>query len=236
MMLPCLCSAGTADLLRQADLAYAANTPGSIQESLSLYEQVLEERPHSFEANWKAARAARFVAETAKRRGVDNWEGICSRFGKKGMEYASKAIELRPERVEGHFYYGLSVGNYADGVSIFTAIGQGLKGKTQTHLEKAVEIDKTYEQATPVLALGRFWEILPWPMRDRDKALDLYREAQDLIPEDSRFRQELQVYLGGLLLDMGDHAQEARNLLQEAARGESAYFRDWAGRILQEHK
>jgi hypothetical protein len=73
-------------------------------------------------------------------------------------------------------------------------------------------------------------------MRDRDKALDLYREAQDLIPEDSRFRQELQVYLGGLLLDMGDKEQEARNLLQEAARGESAYFRDWAGRILQEHK
>jgi hypothetical protein len=39
------------------------------------------------------------------------------------MKYAQKAGELDPAKPEGYYYYGLNVGIYSDGVSIFTALG-----------------------------------------------------------------------------------------------------------------
>ena len=43
------------------------------------------------------------------------------------MHYAQKAIDLEPNKPEGYYYYGLSVGIYADGVSVLTALREGLK-------------------------------------------------------------------------------------------------------------
>lgn len=236
LVMPCLCQVHAADLLARADRLCSKKTLQDMRQCLELTAQAAASSPESYEANWKAARAARFVAEYSKRRNVEGWQDICARLGRKGMAFAKKAVELEPDRVEGHFYYGLCVGNYSDGVSIFTAIGEGLKGKARRHLEKACAIDKTYEDATPVLALGRFWQILPWPMRDRDKALTCYQEALELIPDGSPFRQELYVYLGELLLDMGQKEQKARRLLQRAAAGDNRYFSDWAQRLLKANR
>ena len=89
------------------------------------------------------------------------------------MGFAEKAITLAPDKVEGYYYYGLSVGIYSDGVSILTALSEGLKNKTQQSFETAYKIDKTYNRGGPMLSLGRFWTVLPWPMNDEDKAPDL---------------------------------------------------------------
>jgi hypothetical protein len=43
---------------------------------------------------------------------------------------------------------------------------------------KAYAIDKNYKQGGPMLSLGRFWSVLPWPLRDRPKGLDYFREYQ----------------------------------------------------------
>ena len=82
------------------------------------------------------------------------------------MDYAQKAIDLQPGKPDGHFYYGVSAGTYSDGVSIATVFTEGLKNKTQTSSEKAYAY-KTYEQGGPILALGRFWTVLPWPLITR---------------------------------------------------------------------
>ena len=52
------------------------------------------------------------------------------------MHYAERAIDLNKKGVQGYFYYGLCVGSYSDGVSILTALREGLKGKTQRALKK----------------------------------------------------------------------------------------------------
>jgi len=205
-----------------------------LKQSLDSYEQAAAAHPDSYEANWKAARSCRFYAEFSKRQGVEGWEELCARFGKKGMRFAQRAFELEPDKVEGHFFYGLCVGTYSDGVSIFTALKEGLKDKTRKHLERAYEIDKHYRHGTPALALGRYWEILPWLAgQDTDKALEYYREAQEIMPQDSRFRPELNVYLGGLLLEEGRNEDEARQLLQAAAASGDPYFSRQARDLLE---
>ena len=150
------------------------------------------------------------------------------------MKYGDKAIELNPKGVEGHYYYGLNVGIYSDGVSIITALRKGLNGKTQSSFEKAYEIEKTYDNSGPTIAVGRFWFVLPWPLNDKKKSLKFLRESQKTAPNSISG----QLYLGEALLDRdkeGDKA-EAKALLQKVAQCDIKYFRDWAKRLLADLK
>ena len=99
-------------------------------------------------------------------------------MGKKGMGYAQKAIDMQPDKPNGYYWYGVNVGIYSDGVSILTALKEGLKDKTQNSFEKAYQLDKMYEEAGAILALGRFWYVLPWPLNDKELSEKYYREYQ----------------------------------------------------------
>jgi hypothetical protein len=223
------------ELLAEADSLYDQGGLERYKRAIDLYLKVLESAPSDYEANWKCARAHRQYGEEAKRQGVHDWEGICGRYGKEGMKYAQRAIEQRPDQPDGHYYYGLSVGIYSDGVSVVTAVRQGLKGKTQS-LEKAYELDKMYDGAGPILALGRFWAVVPWPFRDRQKALRYYREFE--ATEYFVAKVQAKVYLAELLLELdgkGNRA-EAKALLEQAKQSDEEYFRDWARNLLAEIK
>ena len=133
------------DTITQADALFEKGditNIASILESISLYIKAVEANPNSYEANWKCARAHREYADHALEGEHEGWEDICKEYGKKGMGYAEKAQELEPEKVEGHYYYGLSAGTYSDGVSILKALREGLKGSTQDAFYDAYEIDK----------------------------------------------------------------------------------------------
>jgi hypothetical protein len=221
------------DLLKQADALYEKGDLDGYGEAADLYLKALEANPDDYELNWKCARAHREYGDEAQEKDVKDWKKICARFGKEGMKYAQRAIELAPDRVEGQYYYGLSVGIYADGVSILTAIAEGLKGKTQKGFEKAYELDKHYNDAGPILSLARFWAVLPWPMKDKKKSLAYYREYQKT--EHFEGNEEAYIFLAELLMDMGgkENKTEARILLEKAAKSENSYFKDWAIRLLK---
>jgi hypothetical protein len=224
--------AGTA--LTDADALYASAGLENYRAAIPLYEKAVAEEPNNYDALWKCARAHREYGNEVKKQGGPDWEDLCAQHGKAGMQYAEQAIALAPEKVEGHYYFGLSVGIYSDGVSILTALGEGLKNKTQESFEKAYAIDKTYKQGGPMLSLGRFWTVLPWPMDDEDKALAYFREFQSAgFLEDS---VEGKVYFAELLMNIGgqDNETEARQLLQAAAQSPEAYYAEWAKRLLQE--
>lgn len=224
----------TAVDLSQADSVYEKGGLENYKASIELYLQAVEQNPEDFEANWKCARAYREYGEEAKKQEVAGWKKICAEYGKAGMQYARKAFELFPDKPDGHYYYGLCVGIYSDGVSILTALAEGLKDKTQSSFEKTYALDKMYDEAGPILALGRFWSVLPWPFRDRQKALRYLREFQ----ETAYFagKDQAKLYLAELLLaiDEDDNRQAAENLLRQAAQSDEKYYRNWAKRLLSE--
>ena len=223
------------DLVSKADKIFNKGDYENTQafkKSYELYKKALNNNPDSYELNWKASRSSREYAKYSKQRKVDGWEDICVKYGKNGMEYAKKAINIEPDKIEGHFYYGLSVGTYSDGVGIITAVKDGLKDKTKKHLTRAYEINKNYNDATPVLALGRFWQILPLWYDDPDRSLELFKEADKLMPEDSEYRPELHVYWGKLMLDQGIDQEKAKNLLKKAKNSDNPYFSQRAEEIL----
>ncbi len=226
------------DYLEQADefftKGYYEGGSQHHKKSFDLAMQAVKSGDNSYEAYWRVARGARSYAEEIKRENLNDpekWKAACVEYGSIGMDYGDRAIQLNPQRVEGWLYYGLSVGNYADGVSIITAVKEGLVGKTRSSFEKAYEIDKQYMWGAPLTALGRMWNILPWPLKNNKKALKYLREAQQLVPDNP----EGQVYLGIVLLeskDKNDHA-EARTILNRAKKAKISYFADWAARELE---
>lgn len=225
-----------ADYVAEADSAFTRGGLDGYKQAIELYEKALAENPDSYEANWKCARAYREYGDEAKAQKIEGWKDICAKYGKTGMQYAQKAVELDPGKPDGHYYYGLNVGIYADGVSVLTALAEGLKGKTQTSFEKTYEINKMYKDAGPMLSLGRFWAVLPWPMHDRKKSLQYYREYQ--ATEYFADNLEAHFYVGEVLYEIGGEKNkaEAKDLLEKAAKSKDPYFRDKAQELLAKIK
>ncbi|MBW2004376.1 MAG: hypothetical protein JRI72_07125 [Deltaproteobacteria bacterium] len=221
------------DYLFMADGLYEQGGEENYKRSIDVYLKALKENPNDYEANWKCARAYREYGETIKRQAGEGWKKACAKYAKEGMKYAQKAIEKEPDKPDGHYYYGLNVGIYSDGVSIFTALAEGLKSKTQRSFEKSYGLNKMYNEAGPILALGRFWAIVPWPYKDKKKALKFYREYQK-----TRYfneKAEGKIYLAELLLELKgkENKEEAKALLQKASQSDEKYFIDWAERLLR---
>jgi len=205
------------------------------KKAFGIYQSLAERNPKCFEFHWKCAKACRKYGYQARKLEIANWKDICAEYGKRGMRYAEKAIRLAPEKPQGYLFYAVNVGTYADGVSVFTALREGLKDKTLNNLQKAYEIDKTLEKGGPILCLGRFWHKVPWPFRDEEKALDYYREYQQ-----SPFfgkRIEGHVFLAELLLDKWGraHKREAKELLEAAlSKADEPYWRKQVRELLDE--
>jgi tetratricopeptide (TPR) repeat protein len=228
--------AAAVDYLPEADKVFDQGGLENYKKSIDLYVKAVEQAPDDYEANWKCARAYREYADTAKKKGIEDWKDICARYGKTGMQYAQKAIELKPERPEGYYYYGLNVGIYSDGVSILTALSEGLKGKTQQSFEKAYAINKMYKEGGPMLSLGRFWAVLPWPLRDRKKALAYYREYQ-ATPYFAA-NTEARLFLAELLIQIGGdkNKAEAKGYVEKGLNSNDLYLKNYAGRLSAELK
>jgi tetratricopeptide (TPR) repeat protein len=219
------------DDLAEADKIFDQGGIENYKKSIELYVKAVDQQPDDYEAAWKCARAHREYADKAKKKGVEGWKEICAQYGKAGMQYAQKAIELKPQRPDGHYYYGLNVGIYSDGVSIFTALKEGLKDKTQQSFEKTYEINKMYKDGGPMLSLGRFWAVLPWPLRDRDKSLAYYREYQET--QFFATNTEAQLFLAELLIQIGgdENETEAKGYVENGLKSDDPYFLDWAKRM-----
>ncbi len=222
-----------ADYVADADSLFDQGGLDNYLQAIALYKKALGQNPDSYDANWKCARAHREYGNSAKTEKVDGWKKICAQYGKEGMNYAQKATELEPEKPGGYYYYGLNVGIYSDGVSIFTALSEGLKDKTQKSFEKTYALDKMYKEAGPMIALGRFWQVLPWPMRDRKKSLKYYREYQGTKYFADNI--EVHVYLGELLIQIGgkENKAEAKGYLEKAANSDDTFYKERAKELLK---
>jgi len=220
------------DTIAQADALFEkgdiTNT-SSILESIPLYIKAVEANPDSYEANWKCARAHREYANLNLEQESEDWENICKKYGKDGMVYGEKAIELEPDKVEGQYYYGLCIASYSDGVSILKALKEGLKGSTQDAFYAAYEIDKMFEDGGPILAIARFWHQLPFPLRNKKRAEKYFDEHHESFPDDP---QGL-VYFAELLIDR-KKKDEAKPLLEKAVAGDEPYYIKRAKELLED--
>jgi hypothetical protein len=200
------------------------------KKALDLCMKAVEKDPNNFKANWLCAEACREYGLETEHLDLDDWKDICIKYSTLGRKCAEKAITLQPRKPNGYYFYGLNVGIYADAVSIFTALKEGLKNKTQENFEIAYKLDKTFDTGGPIVAIGRFWHVLPWVAGgDEDKALEFYREYQKTEFFSTPDGLEGHIYLAEILMDSRKTKEEAKQLLQEASKLTNDKF--WQNRI-----
>lgn len=137
---------------------------GKALDAIPLYEEARTLGAPEFEVEWRLASTYFWAGENTK----DDEKLV--EYGEKGVKHAEKAAKLEPDRVEGHYYTAVCWGTYSHGVSILTAIRQGIEKKFLKAATKAKDIDPKFEDGAPLNALGRFYYELPWPKRDLEKS------------------------------------------------------------------
>ena len=181
--------------------AQAAADPANLSEMDSLWtrrdepeamkalewkvQEALNAHPTDFEVLWRAARTRGWVADNAADLKVKG------SLGKQAFDLGRKAAETQPSRPEGYYYAGTGVGAYASGLGVVGAITQGLEGKFLDNMNRAAALDPNFDRGGPLLAMGRYYAMVPWPKQDLKKAETFYNRVLAAFPENLRAQHYL---------------------------------------------
>jgi hypothetical protein len=176
--------------------------PGAIHDlvTLGMVAQAID--PQSFEVQWRTSRAVFWVARTQSNRFVKQAMAVRAR------DLAQHAITLVPERVEGHYFLAVALGEYATTSGIVRAVREGLAGRIEGAALKAYEIDRDFDRGAPMAVIGRFYFMLPWPKRDLERSRQFLEELRQRHPNALTGRY----YLAETYRALGDDAAARREL------------------------
>ncbi|NMB76129.1 MAG: hypothetical protein GYA21_13490 [Myxococcales bacterium] len=141
------------------------------REALARYQEAERLDQKNFEVLWRLARQYFFLAERAS--DDDSKKDL----GMRGYEWGQKAIAASPLRIEGHYFSGIALGQYALGISVVKALVKGIDGDYTRAIGAALKIDRSYDQGGPLIAMGRYYYNLPWPKYDGEKSIQFLKEA-----------------------------------------------------------
>jgi tetratricopeptide (TPR) repeat protein len=167
----------------------------SIKQQNQAVADGLKAFPSDYDLLWRSARHKWFVAD-----GQDADHGAQKKaLAKEAWAYADRALKVKPGAFEGHYYKALSIGAYSEAIGVLTALSEGIEGQFVENLDIALKTNEAFDRAGPVRAKGRYYASLPWPKRDREKAVELLNKAIKLSPEATRSY----LYLAEVLLQAG---------------------------------
>jgi tetratricopeptide (TPR) repeat protein len=170
-----------------------------------LLDEALVRAPSDYELLWRAARWTFWKSDEP---GLGAEEK--SKLGKEGWTLAERAVAVNPNHAAGHYWAAVTMGNYALGIGVLRALGEGIEGKFRHHLTEADRFDPKYEHGAVQVAWGGLYAKLPWPKHDEKKATAYFRRALEINPNNLRLR----VLWAEVHMDE-DRPAEAKRLLEE---------------------
>jgi hypothetical protein len=190
------------------------NDPAAIKRLEQLAEEHLAQDPDGFDTNWRKAALIAWEAD-----GEPDGSQTKAAKGKIAWEAADKAIRANQADVRGHYYAGVGVGLYSEGVGVLAALSQGLEGKFRERLLAALRINKDFLDGAPQVVWGRYFFKLPWPKRDPEESIKVLSVAVKTHPNNWRAKLYLadSLHLNGLP-DQDDQAHKLVDAIL-AARG-----------------
>lgn len=164
---------------------------------------------------WRAARFHFWQAEVLD----DSRARVAA--SQQGWDEAERALAVMPESADARYWAAAACGTYAEAIGVLAALAKGLEAKFRKDLDWVVQRAPGYERGGPLLTLGRYWAQLPWPKRDRKKAVQYLRAALEAHPENLRAR----LYLADVLRTEGGPARrEAARLVEEILSASPGHY------------
>jgi tetratricopeptide (TPR) repeat protein len=176
----------------------------SARQAANVWEARLTANPKDFESAWKLARACYWlgghVPDDEQRQQYE-----------RGIKAATRAVELEPERPEGHFWMAADMGAMAEGFGI--RAGLRYRGPIKSALETVLRIDPSFQQGSADRALGRWYFKVPRFLGgSKDKAVEHLKKSLAHAPDSTATH----FFLAETYLDMNrrdDARREARLVL-----------------------
>jgi tetratricopeptide (TPR) repeat protein len=144
-----------------------------------------------------------------------------------------KLHAIAPELANGWYFYAQALGRYGQGISVAKALAQGLGGKVQGALEKALKLEPKHADAN--IALGAYHAAVVDKMgglvarltygATKEAAVEHFQAAMELNPDSAVARIE---YANALaMLFKKARLAEATKLYEDAAKCEPADAMEW---------
>lgn len=199
------------DLAALDALHLQRDQPASLAKLEAALEEGLKAEPKSFELLWRKAQLRWTQADLTQGEAK-------KKLGQEAWTLGEQAIQAAPQRVEGHYWAAVGLGAYSQAVGILAALTQGLEGKFNGHLDRAIALAPGYNDGAPLSAKGRYFFELPWPKRNLDKAVELLTQVTRKHPRNLR----AWLFLAEAELDR-NQPQAAQAALEQVLKGSIAF-------------
>jgi tetratricopeptide (TPR) repeat protein len=141
-------------LTKQGDDLYAQRAdPARAKEALVKYRQALASREDAFELYWRMAMVEYRIAGHT----TDRVEKM--RILEIGIYDAKRAVQLAPERPEGHYWLGVSYGTYGEAKGVRKSLS--LVRPIKEEMNKVLAVDPSFADGGADRILGRVYYELP---------------------------------------------------------------------------
>jgi len=176
----------------------------SVRQAADIWEARLAANSKDFESAWKLARACYWLGGHVP---ADEQRKQYER----GMTAATRAVELEPQRPDGHFWMAADMGAMAESFGLRAGIRY--RGPIKKELETVLMLDPSYQQGSADRALGRWYFRVPRLFGgSKDKAIEHLKKSLTYAPESTATH----FFLADTYLDMerpDDARREARLVL-----------------------
>ena len=143
-----------ASLIDQGDALYAERADlAKAREAKARYEAALAAGEDAYGASWRLARVLYWIGDHTP--GNDAKKPVFQ----QGIDHARKAVELGPDRVEGHFWLGVCYGVYGEAKGVLKSLA--LVKPIKEEMRRVLEIEPAYDRGGADRVLGRVYHEVP---------------------------------------------------------------------------
>jgi tetratricopeptide (TPR) repeat protein len=187
---------------KDSDLLYAGREQlANARQAADIWEARLTANSRDFQSAWKLARACYWLGGHVP---ADEQRQQYER----GIKAATRAVELEPDRPDGHFWMAADMGAMAESFGL--GAGIRYRGPIKKELETVLRIDPSYQQGSADRALGRWYFRVPRLFGgSKEKAVEHLKRSLTYAPESTATH----FFLAETYLDM-DRPDDARREAQ----------------------
>lgn len=195
------------------------------QQIIANYLMTQPSIPQDYETAWKTARLVYFIGNygVGENKFVSSSDGVA--LFNYGVSAAKIAKQLKPNRVEGNFWYAVDLGSYGLAKGVLASASNAKYGMAA--LKVAMSVDPGYQNYGASRILGRYYQELPGIFGgDADKAYKLISASVKSAPKFSNNW----VFLGQFYLSSGQYAnavtacQKALNMTPQDGKYEELRY------------
>ncbi len=154
------------------------------KEALAIYQKAIATEVDQYEVFWRISRIQYYIgqhSESKKEKKV---------IFSQGVYYAQKAIDLQPDKPDGHYWHGVNNGKFGEVKGVLKSLA--LVKPIKAAMNKVLELDRAYEDGGADRVLGRVYKELPgFAGGSKEKSLEHLLKSKELGPEDALTRYYL---------------------------------------------